>query len=115
MIEHLRTAWQADLSFDAMVALRDELDATLQRIRSDGNITSPVVKCPECRHRGPGAAPHVSVRAMILSLARFGIAPAEVAHVAEKAWAAHRKVQGLDLYGKTAAPPPVPAQRCAHR
>lgn len=107
-------AWQAGLPFEAMVALRDELDTMLQRIRFDGNITSPVVRCPECRHRGPGPAPHLSVRAMILSLARFGIAPAEEAHAAEKAWAVHRRLQGLDVYGKPASTQPVAARRCAH-
>lgn len=36
---------------------------------------------------------------MILSLTRFGIAPAEQIQTLEKAWATHRKENGLDLYG----------------
>jgi len=51
---------------------------------------------------------------MILSLKRFGIAPAEQAHAVEKDWAAHRKKNGLDLYGKRAASPRVQANSCAH-
>jgi hypothetical protein len=49
--------------------------------------------------RGEGAEPHVSVRAMIWLLTRFGIA----AGALEKSWAAYRKQNGLDLYGKISA------------
>src|ERR1039458_5618624 len=69
----------------------DELDAMLHRIRSEGHVRPPVVKCPRCGHVGEGAEPHVTVRAMILSLVRFGIAPAEPVNTLEKGWAAYRK------------------------
>ena len=61
-------------SGDALVGLRDELDAMLQRIRSERQIHPAVLGCPVRGHVGEGAEPHVSVRAMILSLIRFGIA-----------------------------------------
>ena len=38
---------------------------------------------------------------MILSLSRFGIAPAEQTYALEKGWAAFRKQNGLDLHGKS--------------
>ena len=74
MIESLRSQWQQGLSFEAIVKLCDDLDAMLQRIRSERHIRPPVFKCPKCGHVGEGAEPHVSVRAMILSVIRFGIA-----------------------------------------
>ena len=74
MIESLRSRWRQGLSFEAIVKLRDDLDAMLQRIRSERHIRPPVFKCPKCGHVGEGAEPHVSVRAMILSVIRFGIA-----------------------------------------
>jgi hypothetical protein len=46
----LRSQWRKDLSFDAIVELRDELDAMLQQIRSERHIRPPVFKCPKCRH-----------------------------------------------------------------
>ena len=46
--------------------------------------------------RGEGAEPQVSVRAMILSRTRFGIATGAL----EKRRAAYRKQDGLDLYSK---------------
>ena len=76
MIERLRFQWHQGMSFDAIIELRDELDTKLQQIRSERHIRSPVFRCPWCRHVGEGAEPHVSVRAMILSLTRFGIARA---------------------------------------
>ena len=86
MIERLRSQWHQGMSCDALIELRDDLDAMLQRIRSDRHIRPAVFRCPECGHVGEGAEPHVSVRAMILSLTRFGIAPAEQTRPVEKAW-----------------------------
>ncbi|NDJ14565.1 MAG: hypothetical protein EBY17_25775 [Acidobacteriia bacterium] len=102
------------MSFDALISLRDDLDAMLQRLRLEGNISSPVFSCRDCGYVGPAATPHVSVRAMVLSLARFGIAPAEQVRALEKRWAGYRKQNELDLYGKQTASPPVEASQCAH-
>jgi hypothetical protein len=113
MVERLRDRWRPDMHFDAIISLRDDLDATLQRIRSEENIGSPVFRCRDCGYVGPGATPHVSVRAMILSLARFRIACADEIHDVEKRWAAHRKQNDLDLYGKQTASPPVEDPRCS--
>jgi len=88
MIERLRSQWHRGMSFDALVELRDDLDAMLQRIQSDRHIRPAVFRCPECGHVGEGAEPHVSVRAMILSVGRFDIASAEETSAVEKAWAA---------------------------
>jgi len=51
---------------------------------------------------------------MILSLGRFGMAPTEQVKSLEKRWAAHRKQNGLDLYGKTAEPTEAGAPACVH-
>jgi hypothetical protein len=103
MIEQLRAQWREGMPLDALAGLRDDLDAMLQQIRLERKIRPGILKCPHCGHVGRGMAPHVSVRAMIVSVARFGIAPSEQVYALEKAWAAHRKQAGLDLYGKVAA------------
>jgi hypothetical protein len=51
---------------------------------------------------------------MILSLARFGIAPEVQTNTVEKGWAVHRKQHGLDLYGKSMVRPLDPVARCVH-
>ena len=84
IVETLRTRWHDGLSFDRLIELRDNLDAMLQRIRSERHVRPPAFKCTRCGHVGEGAEPHVSVRAMLLSLARFGIAAAEQANTLEK-------------------------------
>lgn len=114
MIERLRSQWRPGLSFDALVKLRTDLDSMLQRIRSDREIRSPALRCPRCGHVAEGASPHVSVRAMILSLTRFGIASAEHAGALEKAWAAYRRMYGLDLYGIKTEPQASEITVCAH-
>jgi hypothetical protein len=114
MIEKLRSQWRQDLSFDVIVELRDELDTMLQQIRSERHIRPPVFKCPRCGHVGEGADPHVSVRAMILSLVRFGIAATETTYILEKRWAGYRKERQLDLYGKGVAPKSTHLAGCGH-
>ena len=112
MIEALRAQWQDGLSFEALIKLRDEQDAILQRLRAERDIHSPNIRCKQCKYRGEAPPPHVSVRAMILSVHRFGIAPAEPIHALEKGWSAYRKENGLDLYGKTPDPAALPT--CTH-
>ena len=57
-----------------LISLRDELDGMLQRIRTGRNIQTPIITCRRCGTTGRAAEPHVSVRALILALGRFGIA-----------------------------------------
>jgi hypothetical protein len=114
MVEHLRLRWRDDLSIEALLGLRDELDDMLGRIRSTRHISNPVFKCPACGHIGRGANPHVSVHSTILALARFGVAAREPVRALEKAWSTHRKTSGLDLYGHRATLEPARLPGCAH-
>ena len=77
MIERLRSHWHDGISFEGLIELRDDLDGILGRIRSQRNIRSPIFRCPTCGATGPSAEPRVSVRALILTLGRFGIATKE--------------------------------------
>jgi hypothetical protein len=60
---------------------------------------------------GHAAEPRVSVRALILALARFEIASKDQARALEKEWAAYRNQHRLDIEGKTSARTP---QDCSH-
>src|SRR5438874_12604774 len=102
MVEHLRRYWRHDLSMEALLAMRDELDELLGRIRSTRHIANPVFKCPACGHIGRGADPHVSVRAMILALARFVVAAREAARALENALTTYRETAGVDHVGHAA-------------
>ena len=114
MLEILRARWRAGLPFAELIELRDELDTMLHQIRAERHIRPPVVSCSRCGHVGEAAEPDVTVRAMILSLGRFGVAPAEQVKTLEKRWAAYRKQNGLDLYGKPAEQAAAGAPACAH-
>jgi hypothetical protein len=114
MVEHLRLRWRDDLSIEALLELRGELDEILRRIRATRHISNPVFKCPACGHIGRGADPHVSVRATILALARFGVTAKEPARALEKAWSAYRNTMRLDLYGHTAVSERARLPGCAH-
>jgi hypothetical protein len=111
MIVRLRAEWHAGLSMPALIGLRDELDGALQRIRAGRNIQTPIITCSKCGLTGPAAKPHVSVRALILALARFEIASKDQTQVLEKEWAAYRKQHQLDVEGKATA---VALESCPH-
>ena len=98
MIEVLRSRWRREMPLEAMIRLRDDLDEMLQRIRGERQIRSPVIQCPECGPIGESAPPHVTMRAMILSVSRFAIDEAEATRAVEKVWKAHQKANHLDVY-----------------
>jgi hypothetical protein len=60
---------------------------------------------------GHAAEPRVSVRALILALARFEIASKDQTRALEKAWAQYRNQHRLDIEGRTLVRVP---QRCSH-
>ena len=103
MIVRLRAEWHAGMSMPALIGLRDELDGELQRIRAGRNIQTPIITCSKCGLTGPAAEPRVSVRALILALARFEIASKDQTRALEKEWAAYRKQYQLDVEGKATA------------
>jgi len=106
MVVRLRAEWQVGMSMLALISLRDELEGMLHRIRDSRNIHTPIITCRRCGMTGPAAEPHVSVRALILALARFEIAPKDEMRTVEKAWAAYRKQHRLSVEGKVSAEVP---------
>jgi hypothetical protein len=99
-IKRLRAEWRPEMSMPTLIALRDKLDEMLHQIRTVGHIQTPIITCPKCGKTGPSAEPRVSVRAMILALARFEIAPRDQAKALENAWAKYREEHQLDIEGK---------------
>ena len=111
MVVWLRSTWHEGVSMATLISLRDELDGMLQRIRTGRNIQTPIITCHRCGTTGRAAEPHVSVRALILALSRFGIASKDQARALEKVWAEYRKQPRLDIEGKV--PSRVPGT-CPH-
>lgn len=99
MIDRLRQQCRETMPFPALIELCHSLDAVLQRTRSEREI-SPVMRCPKCGTAERMAEPHVSVRATIFALGRFGIVSQAETKRIQKEWARYRKQNGLDLYGK---------------
>jgi hypothetical protein len=114
MVESLRIRWRTGLPLDDLILLRDQLDEMLRRMRTEKHLCTPVIRCAKCGHVGEAAEPHVSVRALILSLGRFGIASAEEVKALEKSWSLYRKQKGLDLHGKADQPARAAGGGCAH-
>ena len=102
MVETLRREWKPDMPWEEIIALRDRLDAMLQKIRLSRGIRPPTMWCPVCNERTQQAEPTVSVRAVIFALGRFGIVPQVEFKSLEKRWAKYRKENGLDRNGRPA-------------
>ena len=113
MVTVLRREWQEAMSFTELVRLRDRLEALLQSIRSERGIHPPLMTCPKCGKKGHAAEPHVSVRAMILSLSRFGIASQTEVRRLEKEWAKYQRENALDIYGRQLGLDPAGRRRGA--
>ena len=111
-VEVLPRDWNESMSNLGLIKLRDRLDAMLQSIRSERAILTPMMTCPSCGSTGHAAAPTVSVRARILSLARFGIASTDEVRFLEKSWNRYRREERLDLHGQEAG---RPTTRCSGR
>ena len=114
MVAELRRRWRADLSFGDVIELRDEFDDMLHHIRSTRHIRTPIIRCPKCGNVGPAAEPDVSVRSMIIALAKFDITSANEARTLERRWAAYRRTNGLDLDGKEVGSVDNTKQACGH-
>ena len=102
MVEVLRADWRPEMSWAELIGLRDQLDAMLKGIRKSRNL-EPVTTstlCPCCNEPMVQGAGGVSVRATILALDRFGIAPENKVKSLEKTWNKHRRETGVDLNGK---------------
>ena len=109
MITMLRQAADPAMSVDAVLALRDRLDATLQHLRRTRQILPAMMWCPHCQAPHRAAPPRVSVRATILALGRFAaVTPSDV-QALEKRWNRYRRQHQLDRYGQqedaVSAPP----------
>jgi hypothetical protein len=100
MISRLHAEWQPEMSMPMIIDLRNKLDEMLHQIRTVGHIQTPVFTCAKCGRRAHAAEPRVSVRAMILALGRFEIAPRDQVKALEKSWAKYREQQHLDIEGK---------------
>jgi hypothetical protein len=59
MIVRLRSEWHEGMSIPALIGLRDELDATLHRIRAGLNIQTPIITCRRCGMTGHAAEPRL--------------------------------------------------------
>lgn len=101
MVDHLRSHWSVGLSMPALIRLRNELEEMLHKIRNDRNIQTPVITCPKCGMREHAAERQVSVRALILALARFGITSREQVRALERSWAHYRAENRLNMYGES--------------
>ena len=105
----VRQAGNPAMSMDALLRLRDRLDASLQTLRQTRHILPAMMWCPHCQAHHRAAPPRVSVRATILALGRFAaVAPTDV-QALEKRWNRYRRQHQLDRYGQkedvVSAPP----------
>jgi len=95
----LGTSWGSNMNWDAIISLRDALQGELEHYRKQRGIVPAVLRCRQCGELGPGAPPQISVRAMLIAVRRFGIAPEHDVRRMERDWAHYRAERGLDLYG----------------
>src|SRR5215475_12978531 len=113
LIAIVRQAGNPAMSMDALLRLRDRLDASLQTLRQTRQILPAMMWCPHCQARHRAAPPRVSVRATLLALGRFAaVAPTDVQAI-EKRWNRYRRQHQLDRYGQQEDAVSVPPSHAA--
>ena len=103
LVALLRSEWRPDLSCEAIVALRDQMQGHLEQLRARRDILPAVIHCPCCGTTAPAAPPLISVRAMLFAVERYGIETHEVVRQRERAWTGYRALHDLDLVGRPVA------------
>lgn len=101
VIAELRASWSPGLPWDRVIDLREKLQRTLDEVvalrhRAHEGAGS------RCSHCGGQMRPVITVRAVLLALGRFGIESPEAVRLLDKAWAKHRALGRLDMFGCTA-------------
>src|SRR5258708_17993827 len=104
LVSELQASWRPERTWDAILALRSQLQRRLEDILVSRGIKPARVRCFHCGHVGPGAAPVLTVRAVLLALGRFGIESASAVQRLDKAWSKHRALQELDKVGERVEP-----------
>jgi hypothetical protein len=100
LVASLRSKWRSDLTWEAIIELREHLQGQLQDLRRQRSILPPIIRCTSCGATGPAAPPTISVRAMLLAVGRFRIEPTDVARQRERNWVRYRTKHRLDLVGQ---------------
>jgi hypothetical protein len=103
VVELLRRSWHEGLNWDATIELRDTLQRVLDRHQDEHGIRRATFRCPRCGEVSTAARPRISVRAMLITLRRFGITSTELSIAREREWKRYRALHDLDLYGHPAA------------
>jgi hypothetical protein len=96
----LKERFALDLSWADLILLAEQLDTTLQQIRSDRNILPAMMTCTKCGIRARAKAGRISVNAVILAVSRFGLAPEADMKELSRRWKKYQKGLDLDLYGR---------------
>ncbi len=117
LIAIVRQAGNPAMSMDALLRLRDRLDASLQTLRQTRQILPAMMWCPHCQARHRAAPPSVSVRATLLAVGRFTQATAAEVQALEKQWNRYRRQHQLtgDGQPENAVPSPRPRTRVTRR
>lgn len=110
----LRSRWRTDLAWEDIITLRDHLQSAMEELRARRGIVAATVRCPSCGITAPGAEPRISIRALLISVRRFGIDADDVIRARERDWARRQQKLQLDLFGRPhTSPAPYAGSRSA--
>src|SRR5574341_2286075 len=101
VIAELRQSWRPGLPWEAVIELREKLQAILDEV-VNSRPRKPARTGTRCPHCGSGEMrPVITVRAVLLAVGRFGIESEDSVRQMDKAWAEHRALHQLNLYGRS--------------
>jgi hypothetical protein len=104
LVATLRERWSEGMTCEQLIAFRADVQRQLGAIRAGRGIKAGSKWIQSDRYAGIRimqrcSEPRISVRALILALGRYHIAPAQVVSDLEQRWRLFRREHGLDLQG----------------
>ncbi len=96
----LQDNWKTNLTIQEQFELVTGLNNKLDQIRTERNIQSPMMWCPNCQERHRSRFIDVSITAVYFALKRFDMCTENEFKELRKKWKIYSKEKNLDIYGK---------------
>ena len=105
MLDDLRAAWSASMSWDELAGFCQCMTEKRRAIRQARGIRPPQIRCPRCGAVSRSDIPGVSVRSALFALKMLGVVTEAKFKGLDRSWKKHRAAAGVDAYGRPAALP----------
>lgn len=104
MLAELKARWTRETPWAELADFCARMTEMRRQIREDRGIRPPKTQCSKCGKVSRSDISGVSIRSALFALRNNGVVTDDEFKELDKSWMKHRKKNGLDPYGRDAAP-----------